>query len=156
MPKRSAGLLMYRHRGQGIQVFLMHPGGPLWTHKDVGAWSVPKGEYTESEAPLAAAQREFREETSYVASGPFLPLAPIRQSSGKILTVWAFQGDCDAMAMRSNTFMMEWPPHSGHQHAFPEVDRAAWFDLASARQKIVPGQRGFLDDLQQQLREHEQ
>ena len=147
MPRLSAGLLMYRQRSTGLEVLLVHPGGPFWARKDAGVWSVPKGEYTADEDPLTAARREFLEETGVVASGNFVPLTPLTQPSGKVITVWAFEGDCDASAIRSNTFEMEWPPQSGRQRTFPEVDRGAWFPLPEARQKILPGQRGFLDDL---------
>jgi predicted NUDIX family NTP pyrophosphohydrolase len=151
MPRRSAGLLMYRRRAHGLEVLLVHPGGPFWAHKDLGAWSVPKGEYTEPESPLAAAQREFTEETGYVASGPFFPLAPIKQPGGKIVSVWACEGECDASAIRSNLFILEWPPKSGQHREFPEVDHAEWFDLTEARQKMLRSQLGFLDNLERQL-----
>ena len=147
MPKLSAGLLMYRRRPTGTEVLLVHPGGPFWAKKDVGVWSVPKGEYTADEDPLTAARREFFEETGMVASGNFVPLTPLKQPSGKVITAWAFEGDCDASTIRSNTFEMEWPPQSGRQQTFPEIDRGAWFSLSEARQKILPGQQGFLDAL---------
>ncbi len=113
MPKMSAGLLMYRRRRGILEVFLVHPGGPFWSKKDAGAWSIPKGEYTTGEDPLEVAKREFREETGFEASGEFVPLTPRKQPSGKIITIWAFEGDCDASAAKSNTFLMEWPPRSG-------------------------------------------
>jgi predicted NUDIX family NTP pyrophosphohydrolase len=147
MAKHSAGLLMYR-RGRGeLEVFLVHPGGPFWAQKDVGAWSIPKGEYRPGEDPLAAARREFREETGFSVAGEFIPLTPRKQPSGKIIQAWAVEGDCDAAAVRSNTFTLEWPPRSGRQQEFPEVDRAAWFTLTAAREKIIKGQVGFLDEL---------
>ena len=151
MPKRSAGLLMYRHRDRVLEVFLVHPGGPLWAKKDRGAWSIPKGEYPPEEDALAAARREFAEETGCAFQGELLPLTPRRQPSGKLITAWAFAGDCDPATIRSNTFSMEWPPNSGRQQEFPEIDRAAWFTLEVAKEKIIPGQLGFLAELEQIL-----
>ena len=152
MPKQSAGLLMYRRRrGVGLEVFLVHPGGPEWTNKDLGAWSVPKGEYLPDEDALAAAKREFEEETGFKAQGEFLELAALKQPSGKVVRVWAFEGDADPNAIRSNTFTKEWPPRSGRYPEFPEVDRAAWFRLEEARKKILKGQAGFLLELQQKV-----
>jgi predicted NUDIX family NTP pyrophosphohydrolase len=144
--KMSAGILLYRRRG-GLEVFLAHPGGPFWAKKDLGAWSLPKGEFEEGEAPLAAAIREFTEETGFPIAGDFHQLTPIRQRSGKTIHAWAVEGDCDPEALRSNTFSMEWPPKSGRHQEFPEVDRAAWFDLAEARRRILPAQADFLDQL---------
>jgi predicted NUDIX family NTP pyrophosphohydrolase len=152
MPKKSAGLLMYRRRRGVLEVFLVHPGGPFWQKKDAGSWSIPKGEYMPGEDPLDVAKRELQEETSFKASGEFIPLTPRRQPSGKIISAWAFEGDCDASAIRSNTFLMEWPPRSGRQQEFPEVDRAGWFSISAAREKIIKGQSGFLDELTQILR----
>ncbi len=153
MPKMSAGLLMYR-RLRGIpEVFLVHPGGPFWSKKDAGAWSIPKGEYTAGEDPFEVAKREFREETGFEASGEFVPLTPCKQPSGKIIVAWTFEGDCDASAVKSNTFSMEWPPRSGRHQEFPEVDRAGWFTLPEAKQKIVKGQSGFVEELSQILRQ---
>jgi predicted NUDIX family NTP pyrophosphohydrolase len=146
MPKRSAGLLMYRRSGGHVEVLLVHPGGPFWMKKDAGAWSIPKGEYDEGEDAFAAATREFREETGLVAQGSFLPLAPVRQS-GKIVQAWAFEGDCQPESLRSSTFSLEWPPRSGRRQEFPEVDRAEWFGLEEARRKIIPGQVALLDEL---------
>lgn len=142
MPKTSAGLLLYRRNGSALEVFLVHPGGPFWAHKDDGAWSIPKGEFEPSEDALAAARREFTEETGFTASGDFLPLTTLKQPSGKIVHAWAVQGDCDPALLRSNTFTFK-----GRE--FPEVDRAAWFSLAEARRKILPGQVGFLDQLRE-------
>jgi predicted NUDIX family NTP pyrophosphohydrolase len=144
--KMSAGILLYRRRG-GPEVFLVHPGGPYWARKDLGAWSLPKGEFAEGESPLEAAVREFTEETGFPIAGEFQQLQPIRQRSGKRIYAWAVEGDCDAAAVRSNTFSLEWPPKSGRQQEFPEVDRAAWFELSEARQRIIGGQAGFLDQL---------
>ncbi|MBP7050319.1 MAG: NUDIX domain-containing protein [Phycisphaerae bacterium] len=152
MPRQSAGLLMYRKRQGQIEVFLVHPGGPFWTGKDLGAWSIPKGEFTD-EIPLDAARREFQEETGFIASGDFRPLQAIRQAGGKIVYAWAFEGDCDAEAARSSSFTMEYPPHSGRQASFPEVDRAAWFDLARARERILKSQAPLLDQLERLLEE---
>jgi predicted NUDIX family NTP pyrophosphohydrolase len=152
MSKMSAGLLMYRRRQGGLEVFLIHPGGPFWSKKDTGSWSIPKGEYTPTEDPLDVARREFQEETSFKASGEFIPLTPRKQPSGKIITVWAFEGDCNAWAIKSNTFLTEWPPRSGRQQEFPEVDRADWFSISVAKEKIIKGQSGFLDELIQILK----
>ena len=147
MTKQSAGLLMYRNAGSAMEVLLVHPGGPFWKKKDLGAWSIPKGEYTDEEDPLAAAQREFEEETGIRPQGPFLPLGQIRQAGGKVVAAWAFAGDCDAAAIQSNTFTMEWPRGSGRVLEFPEVDRAEWFSLEMARQKILPSQATLLEKL---------
>jgi predicted NUDIX family NTP pyrophosphohydrolase len=147
MDRRSAGLLMYRVRGTEVEVLLVHPGGPFWARKDEGAWSIPKGEFTE-EDPRDAAQREFQEETGFSPAGDFKPLAPIRQTGGKMVYAWAVEGDCDAEAIVSNTFTMEWPPHSGRQGTFPEVDRAAWFPLPQAKDKILKSQQPLLDQVE--------
>lgn len=145
--KASAGILLYRFRDGGLQVLLVHPGGPFWARKDDGAWSIPKGELDAEEDPLAAARREFQEETGHAVAGRFLALEPLRQGSGKRVHAWAVEGDLDAAAIRSNTFSLEWPPRSGQHRQFPEVDRAAWFPIAAAAQKLLPGQRGFLAQL---------
>ena len=147
MGKKSAGLVMYRYRDLQLEVFLVHPGGPFWAKKDEGAWSIPKGEYTDEEDPLTAARREFKEETGCEAAGDFQPLSPIKQPSGKIISAWAVEGDCRADTIKSNTFTMEWPPRSGRQAEFPEVDRAAWFSIEQARKKILKGQIGFIEEL---------
>jgi predicted NUDIX family NTP pyrophosphohydrolase len=147
MAKTSAGLLLYRRRGDGVEVFLAHPGGPFWARKDRQAWSIPKGEYEAAEDALAAARREFAEETGVEPEGPFVALTPRRQAGGKVVHAWAVEGDCDASAIRSNAFEMEWPPRSGRMQAFPEIDRAAWFSLAEAREKVHAGQVGLLDEL---------
>ena len=146
MAKRSAGLLLYRRRPD-LEVFLVHPGGPFWKNKDEGAWSIPKGEYAEGEEPLAAALREFEEETGTKPDGAFVPLGEIRQAGGKIVTAWAVEGDLDEAAIRSNTFTVELPRGSGRMVEFPEVDRAAWYPLAEARRKILSGQIDLLDRL---------
>ena len=145
--KTSAGILLYRRRGAAVEVLLVHPGGPFWAKKDLGAWSIPKGELAEGEEPLATAIREFGEETGFALDGDFLPLRPCRQAGGKTIHAWAVEGDCDPAALRSNSFSMEWPPRSGKRQEFPEVDRAAWFDLAEAAKRINPGQVALLDEL---------
>jgi len=151
MPKRSAGLLMYRFREGVPEVFLVHPGGPFWEKKDLGAWSLPKGEYNPEEDALAAARREFTEETGLPAAGEFIPLTPLKQPSGKLIAAWAFQGDCDPEAVQSNTFTLECPPRSGRYQEFPEIDRAGWFTIEEAKVKITKGQAGFLAELRQIL-----
>jgi predicted NUDIX family NTP pyrophosphohydrolase len=147
LPKLSAGLLMYRKRDGALEVFLVHPGGPFWRKKDAGAWSIPKGEYLEGEDPLSAAIREFEEETSIKPDSDFVALREIRQPSGKIVTAWALEGDCDPASVKSNLFSMEWPKGSGVICEFPEVDRGEWFPIDIARDKIHKGQVGFLDRL---------
>ena len=147
MPKRSAGLLMFRRSRDQTEVLLVHPGGPLWAKKDAGAWSIPKGEFLDPEDPLEAAKREFREETGLVAEGAFLPLGEIKQAGGKTVIAWAFQGDCDPEKIASNTFSLEWPPRSGRRIQVPEIDRAGWFTIADARIRMLKGQRPFLDRL---------
>lgn len=147
MTKRSAGLLMYRRRGNELEVFLVHPGGPYWAKKDSGAWSIPKGEYTDEEDALAAAKREFEEETGYPVDGELLALGQVKQAGGKIVTAWAFEGDCVAADLKSNTFSMEWPPRSGRQREYPEVDRGDWFSIPEASEKLMAGQLPFLDRL---------
>ncbi|HEX9020440.1 MAG TPA: NUDIX domain-containing protein [Nitrospirota bacterium] len=147
MSATSAGLLLYRVQKGNLEVLLVHPGGPLWARKDIGAWSVPKGLIDEGEDPLEAARREFHEETGFVANGPFLPLTPVKLRSGKTVIAWAAKGDCDPGRARSNTFTMEWPPHSGKRQAFPEADRAAWFATDEAARKINPGQAALIEEL---------
>ena len=147
MPRLSAGLLMYRVKAGAVQVLLAHPGGPYFVNKDEQAWSIPKGEPDAEEDLLATAQREFEEETGVKPQGPFIPLKPIQQKGGKIVHAWAFLGDCDTRAISSNTFTMEWPPRSGKQQEFPEIDRAEFFDLATAKKKIKAGQDALLDEL---------
>lgn len=150
MPKKSAGLLLFRYpagTGGKIEVLLAHPGGPYWARKDDGAWSIPKGEIADDEEPLAAARREFEEETGHAAEGEFVALEPIKQPSGKLVLVWAVDCDFDPSTLASNSFSMEWPPKSGRQEQFPEVDRAAWFSIDDARRKILKGQAPFLDQL---------
>jgi len=148
MAKRSAGLLLYRRREGAVEVLLVHPGGPFWARKDLGAWSIPKGEHEPQDDPLEAALREFEEETGRPPPRERLvELGSIRQRGGKLLTAWGAEGDLDPAELRSNTFTMEWPPRSGRQRRFPEVDRADWFDPATARQKLNAAQAELLDRL---------
>jgi predicted NUDIX family NTP pyrophosphohydrolase len=149
--RSSAGLLLYRFVSDILEVLLVHPGGPFWARKDRGAWSIPKGEIDPGERPLDAARREFTEETGGTVDGEFIPLQRRQQSSGKIVHAWAVRGEFDPERLTSAAFSMEWPPHSGRQQSFPEVDRAGWFTLAAAREKIIPAQAGFLDELAQLL-----
>jgi predicted NUDIX family NTP pyrophosphohydrolase len=145
---RSAGLLLWRGWGAGREVLLVHPGGPFWARRDAGAWSLPKGEYAEGEDPLAAARREFEEELgSPPPGGSPVSLGSVRQKNRKEVVAWALEGDLDASACHSNTFTMEWPPRSGQMAEFPEVDRAGWFGVDAAREKLVPAQAAFLDRL---------
>jgi predicted NUDIX family NTP pyrophosphohydrolase len=147
MPKSSAGILLYRLRAGAPEVLLVHPGGPFWAKKDLGAWSIPKGELAPGDDPLTRARTEFEEETGVSIDGDFRALAPCRQAGGKRIEAWAIEGDFDPAGLRSNTFLLEWPPRSGRQQEFPEVDRAEWFDLATARTKIIAGQIPLLDEL---------
>jgi predicted NUDIX family NTP pyrophosphohydrolase len=147
MPKRSAGLLMFRRRGADIEVLLMHPGGPFWAKKDNGAWSIAKGEYLQGEDALAVAKREFEEETGARPQGDFLPLGDVVQAGRKVVTAWGVEGDFDPATLVSNRFELEWPPKSGRKASFPEVDRAQWFSPAEARQKILPAQRELISRL---------
>jgi len=148
MPRLSAGLLMYRIKDGAAQVLLAHPGGPYFVNKDDGAWSIPKGEPGPDEDLFLTAQREFEEETGVKAAGPFLPLQPVKQKGGKIVHAWACEGDCDPASIRSNMFTIEWPPKSGRQKQFPEIDRAEFFDLETARRKVKSGQVGLIDELE--------
>ncbi|HXV28867.1 MAG TPA: NUDIX domain-containing protein [Sinorhizobium sp.] len=148
MPKRSAGILLYKYEGDRLQVLLVHPGGPFWSKRDLGAWSIPKGEYEPDEDPEAAARREFLEETGISMTGALEFLGEERQKSGKLVAAYAGEGDFDVDRLKSNAFEMEWPPHSGRMQFFAEVDRAGWFTLPEAREKIIPSQRPFLDLLQ--------
>jgi predicted NUDIX family NTP pyrophosphohydrolase len=152
VPSQSAGILLYRLAGQAPEVLLVHPGGPFWARKDAGVWSIPKGEFDDPEDPLACALREFEEETG-TALDPEEPveLGSIKQRSGKVVTAWAAEGDLDADSIRSNTFTMEWPPRSGSTAEFPEVDRAGWFGLDEAREKLNPAQVEFVDRLEESL-----
>jgi predicted NUDIX family NTP pyrophosphohydrolase len=147
MPKQSAGILMYRRDGNGLSVLLVHPGGPFWAKKDLGAWSIPKGEYAAGEDPLVVAVREFEEETGTRLAGEFRPLGEVRQAGGKRVLAWALEGDLDPAKIRSNSFELEWPPRSGRKRSFAEIDRAEWFAPDAAREKILASQREFIDRL---------
>lgn len=151
MAKESAGLLLYRLREGRIEVLLVHPGGPFWAKKDMGAWSIPKGEPVPGEDLLTRARLEFAEETGFPAPVDVHPLRPVKQAGGKVVHAWAAEGDCDAAAVKSNSFTLEWPPRSGRMRSFPEIDRAAWFTLGEARSKITKGQSALLDELEQLL-----
>lgn len=151
-PKRSAGIVLYRHASGGLEVLLGHPGGPLWARKDEHAWSIPKGEYEPGEAPFDAARREFTEELGAVPpAGGYLDLDDLAQANRKIVTAWAVAGDFDPATLVSNTFELEWPPRSGRRQQFPETDRAAWFDLTTAAGKAIRGQADLFDRLQRRL-----
>lgn len=147
MPKTSAGILFYRIQKNKLEVLLVHPGGPFWSRKDDGAWSVPKGEVELNEDLLEAATREVKEELGIEPEGKPIPMNPLKQKSGKLIHCWALRQNLDPTKIVSNFFELEWPPKSGHKKQFPEVDKAAWFDVPSARKKILPGQAGFLDEL---------
>jgi predicted NUDIX family NTP pyrophosphohydrolase len=141
--------LLFRETLSHLEVLLVHPGGPFWAKKDAGSWSIPKGEFEENEDPLTAAVREFEEETGFAVAGSPIPLEPLRQPSGKVVYAWAMKEDLDPVRLKSNTFSMEWPPKSGRQQGFPEIDRAEWFTIELAMQKILKGQAGFLAQLQE-------
>ena len=147
MPKQSAGILLYRKKDDRIQIFLVHPGGPFFKKKDIGAWTIPKGEILDGEDPLAAAKREFGEETGQAIDGNFMPLQPVTIKSGKKIFAWALEGDINHETLSSNLFEIEWPPKSGKKQSFPEIDRAAWFEADEARQKINAGQAGLIEGL---------
>ena len=145
--RRSAGILLYRTQQGDHQVFLVHPGGPFWKNKDAGAWSVPKGEFEEGEEPLAAAKREFKEETGIEVDGKFIPLTPVKQKSGKLVMAWALKKNIDPSMLVSNLFRLEWPPRSGKWIDIPEVDKGAWFNMEEAMIKIIPGQVPIIHEL---------
>ncbi len=145
--KRNAALRVFRRAPDGIEVFLVHPGGPFWAKKDLGAWSIPKGEFGDDEDSLAAAKREFLEEVGQRVDGAFIALTAVKQRGGKVVHAWAVEGDVDAAALKSNLFETEWPPRSGRTARFPEVDRGAWFPVAEALRRIVPGQAPILEEL---------
>lgn len=151
MPVKSSGILVYRFRDGQLQVMLVHPGGPFWAKKDKGVWSIPKGICEEGEASIDAAKREFKEETGFDINGNFIDLGELRQSSGKIVHVWAVEGDLDTSKIKSNTFEMEWPKGSGKIRQYPEIDKGEWFSIDVAKEKIVKGQKGFLDRLLEKL-----
>ena len=142
---------MFRRKANGVEVFLVHPGGPMWARKDEGAWTIPKGEYSDDEEPLMAAQREFREETGFEARGEFLDLGTVKQMGGKLVIAWAVEGDCDPAKLTSNLCSIEWPPRSGKMIEIPEVDRGAWFSLAAARTAILKSQQPFLDVFERKM-----
>lgn len=150
-PKPSAGLLLFRRSADTLEVLLVHPGGPFWASKDDGAWSIPKGQIEDNEDPLAAARREVEEETGATPSGTFIALTPVRQAGGKVVHTWAIESDFDPSSLRSNLFEMEWPPKSGKRAMFPEVDRAAWFDMETAARKILESQAIVLRDFQRRV-----
>ncbi len=147
--KKSAGILLYRHRANQIQLFLVHPGGPFWRNKDIGAWTIPKGELENDENGLITAKREFKEETGFEIEGDFIKLEPIKQKAGKLVYAWAVEGDIDAGSIKSNLFKMEWPPKSGKWESFSEVDKGAWFTSAEAKIKINESQKLFLLKLEE-------
>jgi predicted NUDIX family NTP pyrophosphohydrolase len=151
MSKTSAGILLYRRHAGELQVLLVHPGGPFWAKKDEGAWSIPKGEVVEGEEPLQTAKREFEEELGVKAARDFMELSPIKQKGGKTVYAWALEGDLDVSAVKSNTFAMEWPPKSGQRVEFPEVDRAEFFDVGVAVEKVNGGQVGLIKELEKLL-----
>lgn len=152
MAKKSAGILLYRYSHQVLEVLLVHPGGPFWAKKDLGAWSIPKGEFEDGEDPWAAARREFEEETGQPVNGSAIALAPVKYSGGKVIHAFAVAGDLDVNEIRSNSFTLEWPPRSGKRQEFPEVDRGEWFELPQAQQKINPHQAALLEQLQTAVR----
>jgi predicted NUDIX family NTP pyrophosphohydrolase len=147
MAKQSAGLLMYRRREGRLEVFLVHPGGPFWAKKDLGSWSICKGEYSEGEPALDAARREFEEETGFAATGEFFELGTVRQGGGKVVSAWAFAGDCDPGRLVSNRIQIQWPPRTGRLIEIPEVDRGDWFSIADATERILKSQLPFLERL---------
>jgi predicted NUDIX family NTP pyrophosphohydrolase len=152
MAKQTAGILVYRRRPNGLEVFLAHPGGPYWAKKDFGAWSIPKGEFLDPEAPIDAAKREFAEEIGQTVDGEFLALTPRKPPGGKTIHAFAVEGDVDATKVESNLFEMEWPPRSGKMQSFPEVDRGAWFGIEEARERLLKGQLPILEELVERLR----
>ena len=152
MLKRSAGLLMYRTCNGMLELLLAHAGDPFWARKDEGAWSIPKGEYPDGEEPLQAATREFQEEMGLEAEGEMIELTAVKQRGGKVVQAWAFEGNCDAGAIKSNLFSIEWPPRSGQTREFPEIDRAEWFVVDVAKEKILKGQLSFIEELEDILK----
>ena len=151
MTKKSAGILLYRYHNNLPEVLLVHPGGPFWARKDMGAWSIPKGEFEPGENPLDAAKRELEEETGIKAEGNFIELTPLKQKSGKLVYAWTLEKDIDPEDIKSNDFEMEWPPKSGKKKAFPEIDKAAWFNMDEARRKIIEGQSPLIDELETKI-----
>ena len=151
MPRKSARILLYKIENKILKIFLVHPGGPFWAKKDDGAWSIPKGEFEDGEDPIDAAKREFEEETGIKISGDFIELKPVKQKSGKIVYAWAVEGDIDVSKIKSNEFEIEWPPKSGKMKTFPEIDKAAWFDLGEANKKIIEAQSSLIKELETKL-----
>ncbi len=151
MSLHSGGVLLYRFRGDELQILLVHPGGPFWKKKDEGAWSIPKGQFEENESPLDAAKREFKEETGFDADGNFVDLGSIKQSSKKIIHAWALESDLDETKIVSNNFELEWPKNSGRMKEFPEIDKAGWFNIEQAKKKMQKGQLGFINRLMSKL-----
>jgi len=149
--KRSAGMLLYRRRNEILEVFLVHPGGPFWAKKDLGAWSLPKGEYGDGEDPLDAARREFEEETGFPAPLNAVDLGEVKQAAGKVVTAWAAEGDCDPDKLVSNRCQVEWPPRTGRMIDIPEVDRGGWFTIVEAQERILKSQQPFLERLARKL-----
>ena len=149
--KKSAGIILYRLKTTKLEVFLVHPGGPFWTNKDIGSWSIPKGEFTDDEDPLDAAKREIEEETGIKCSGTFLELTPIKQKSGKLVYAWALEMDVNEDKIQSNMFEIEWPPKSGQYKSYPEIDKGKWFYFEEAKQKLNPSQSAFIDELKHKL-----
>lgn len=147
MTKKSAGILLYRFHNNSAEVLLVHPGGPFWAKRDTGAWSIPKGEFGPGEDPLNAAKRELQEETGIIAAGNFTALTPVKQKSGKLVYAWALQKDTDPATIRSNSFEIEWPPKSGNKKVFPEIDKAAWFNMDEAKKKMISEQAPLIDEL---------
>jgi predicted NUDIX family NTP pyrophosphohydrolase len=152
--KQSAGILLYRLKNLTPEFFLVHPGGPFWAKKDAGSWSIPKGEFDADENALAAAKREFREETGIEIAGKFIKLTPVKQKSGKLVFTWAVQGDLDSSRIRSNLFEIEWPPKSGKKKQFPEIDKGDWFSVQEAKEKILPAQVALIEELLTVLKLH--
>lgn len=151
MCKKSAGILLYRLQNDDWEVLLVHPGGPFWAKKDLGAWSIPKGEFDENENPLDAAKREVEEETGMEVQGDFIELTPVKQKNSKLIYAWALRGNFDAAQIKSNTFEIEWPPKSGKEKSFPEVDKAAWFNIEEAKKKITEGQLPLINEIETKL-----
>ncbi len=152
MPNQSAGILLYRKQNNRIELFLVHPGGPFWQKKDIGVWTIPKGEFADNEEAFEAAKREFEEETGVSLSGNFIELTPVKQKAGKVIYAWALEGDVDAANISSNSFKIEWPPKSGRYKEFPEVDKAEWLSEEQAKEKINPAQARLVDELLQKLK----
>ncbi|HET6769234.1 MAG TPA: NUDIX domain-containing protein [Chitinophagaceae bacterium] len=152
MPQKSAGIVLYRIQNNRVEIFLVHPGGPYWSKKDEGAWSIPKGEFDEKEEPLAAAKREFQEETGIEISGEFIQLNPVKQKGGKMVYAWAVEGDIDPGKIKSNSFEIEWPPRSGKMKSFREIDKAAWFHMIDAKKKIIEAQFALITELESKIK----